>query len=124
MMDTALLRRMWWIKVPFKASFFAWSAALNKILTTNNHKKRHVIVVDRCCMCKKNGESVDNLHLHCDVAYAIWIAFFGRFGLFWVMPRCVVKFVCLLVDFRQSTECCCVEDDAYVPFMVFMERNE
>jgi hypothetical protein len=75
-------------------------------------------------MCKKNGESVDNLHHHCDVAYAIWIAFFCRFGLFWVMPRRVVKSVCLLMDFRQSTKCCCVEDGAYIPFMVFMERNE
>jgi len=41
-------------------------------------------------MCKRNGEFVDHLLLHCDVAYAIWIAFFSCFGLSWVMPRCVV----------------------------------
>jgi hypothetical protein len=35
-------------------------------------------------MCKANWESVDHLPLHCD-AYAIWIAFFNRFGLSWVM---------------------------------------
>jgi hypothetical protein len=47
-------------------------------------------VMDRCCMCKRNGESVDHLLLHCDVASAIWSAFFSRFGLSWVMPRRVV----------------------------------
>jgi hypothetical protein len=71
--------------------FFAWSVALDKIFTIDNLRKRHVIVVDRCCMCKRNEESVDHLLLHCDVAYSIWIAFFSRFGLFWVMPRHVVN---------------------------------
>jgi hypothetical protein len=37
------------------ATFFAWSAALGKILTMDNMRKQHVIVVDRCCMCKRNG---------------------------------------------------------------------
>jgi hypothetical protein len=41
-------------------------------------------------MCKRNGESADNLLLYCDVAYAIWIAFFNCFGLSCVIPRRVV----------------------------------
>jgi hypothetical protein len=32
-------------------------------------------MVDRCCMCKKNGESVDYLLLHFEVVYALWNAF-------------------------------------------------
>jgi hypothetical protein len=48
-----------------------WSEALGKILTMDNLQKQHVIVVDRCCMCKKNRESVDHLLLHCEVASAI-----------------------------------------------------
>jgi len=58
-----------------RAAFFAWSAVLSKILTIDNLRKRHIIAVDK---------SVDHLPLHCD-AYAIWIAFFNRFGLSWVM---------------------------------------
>jgi hypothetical protein len=30
---------------------------------------------------------MDHLLLHCEVAYALWSAFFGRFGLSWVMLR-------------------------------------
>jgi hypothetical protein len=43
-------------------------AALGKIPTMDNLKKSHVAIVDRCCLCKRNGESVDYLLLHCDVA--------------------------------------------------------
>jgi len=53
------------------AAFFAWSAALGKILTVDNFRKRHIIIVDRCCLCKRDGESVDHLLLHCDVAFAL-----------------------------------------------------
>jgi hypothetical protein len=64
-------------------------------------------------MCKKNGESVYYLLFHSDVAYTIWIDFFSHFSLSWVMPRHVVNMYA-----------CCMEDGAYIPFMVFMERNE
>jgi hypothetical protein len=79
--------RVWQTQAPTQAAFFAWLAALGKILTMNNLRKRHVILVDRCCMCKCNGESVNHLLLHCDVAYALWSALFTRFGLSWVIPR-------------------------------------
>ena len=42
-------------------------------------------------MCKKNGESVDHLLLHCVVAIVLCI-----FGLYWVMPRRVVDNIGLL----------------------------
>jgi hypothetical protein len=56
----------------------------------DNLQKQHVIVVDWCCLCKRNGESMDHLWLHCEVACAIWNVFFSRFGLSRVMPRRVV----------------------------------
>jgi hypothetical protein len=46
-----------------------------------------VIVTNRCCMCKRCEKTMDHLLLHCEVTYALWSAFFGRFGLTWVMPR-------------------------------------
>lgn len=59
-------------------AFFAWSAALGKILTMENLRKMHIILVDKCCMCKRNRESVDHLLLYCDTAYALWSTLFTR----------------------------------------------
>ena len=84
-------RKVLGIKAPLWAGFFAWSAVLGKILIMDNLGKGHVIVVDKCCMCKKSGDSMNHLLLHCDTAYAIWIAFFDCFGLSWVMLRHVVN---------------------------------
>jgi hypothetical protein len=53
--------RLWWL-------FFVWSSALDKILTHDNLHKRNVVVIEWCCMCKKNGEFIDYLLLHCEVA--------------------------------------------------------
>jgi hypothetical protein len=52
-------KSIWRTKVPLKVAFFAWTAAQGKILTLDNLRKKRVIVIDRCCMCKMNGESVD-----------------------------------------------------------------
>jgi hypothetical protein len=75
----------------FEGGFFCVVSALGKILTIDNLQKRHVILVDWCVMCKKNGESVAPLLLHCGIDCAIWIVFFKRFGLPWVMPTRVVN---------------------------------
>jgi hypothetical protein len=48
-------------------AFFVWIAALGKILTHDNLRRRDIVVVEWCVMCKKHGESVDQLFLHCDV---------------------------------------------------------
>jgi len=86
---------VWRTQAPSRAAFFAWSAALGKILTVDNLRKRHVIIVDRCCLCKRNGKLVDHLHLHCDVAFALWNSLFTRFRMSWVMPRRVIDlFAC------------------------------
>ena len=80
---------MWQTQAPPRAIFFVWSAALGKILTLDNLRKRNIIVLNRCCMCKRSEEIVDHLLLHCEVASALWYAIFSRFGLAWVMPRWV-----------------------------------
>jgi hypothetical protein len=57
--------------------------------------KRHIIIVDKCCFCKRDGEYVDHLLLHCDMTYALWTNIFNCFGMSWVMPRRVIDlFAC------------------------------
>jgi hypothetical protein len=83
-------KSVWRTQAPPKAAFFVWTAALGKILTQDNLRKRHVIVINRCCMCKKTEETVDHLLLHCDVVSVVWNSLFSCFGVSWVMPRRVI----------------------------------
>ena len=46
-----------YLKVPTKFSFFIWIAALRKIFTLDNLRRWKLVVVDWCCMCKRNGET-------------------------------------------------------------------
>jgi hypothetical protein len=83
-------KSVWWTQALSMVAFFAWLAALCKILTMDNLRKMHIIIVDRCCLCKRDGESVDHLLLHCDVASALWNHIFTRFGMSWVILKRVI----------------------------------
>jgi hypothetical protein len=82
---------IWKAKVPPRIAFFSWTAALGKLLTIDNLRKRHLIIVDWCCLCKSSGESVDHLLLHCSLAWELWSMVFGLFGVCWVMPGQVLQ---------------------------------
>ena len=88
--------------MPSKVVFFVWNTALGKILTTDNLRKRGCVVMNWCYMCKKNGESVNHLLLHCEVARALWAEIFQRVDLAWVMPMRVVD---LLGCWRKMQGC-------------------
>jgi hypothetical protein len=69
-------------KVPLRVGFFfPLISALGKIFISNNLRNKHDIVVDWCCMCKRDMESIDHLLLHCEVGCALWNAIFSSFGL-------------------------------------------
>jgi hypothetical protein len=83
-------KKVWRSRAPSKVNFFIWTVALGKILTTDNLRKRRLFVLDWCGMCKRDGESVDHLLLHCPIAQEFWDLAFSMFGLSWVMPRRVM----------------------------------
>ena len=66
------------------------TAALENILTIDNLRKRQILILDWCCMCKRNGESVDHLLIHCSIASDLWSMVFTLFGIHWVMAKKVV----------------------------------
>jgi hypothetical protein len=68
-----------------RVAFFSWTAMLGKILTIDALRKRGLIIVDWCCMCKQSGENVDHLLLHYKVAHEVWSMVFAFFGVQWVM---------------------------------------
>jgi hypothetical protein len=95
-------KSVWRTQAPPRAAFFVWTAALGKILTEDNLRKQHVIVINQCCMCKKIEETVDHLLLHCDVASVLWNSLFSRFGMSWVMPRRVIDLLACWWSFGRS----------------------
>jgi hypothetical protein len=45
-------KSIWRSKVLSRVAFFGWTASLGKILTHDNLRKRGIVVVEWCCMCK------------------------------------------------------------------------
>jgi hypothetical protein len=69
-----------------RVAFFVWLAALGKILTIDNLRKKNMVLINRCEMCKRDEETIDHLLLYCECTQVLWNAFFSRFGLTWAMP--------------------------------------
>ena len=49
--------------------------------------KKGQFLVNRCCLCCCDGESMDHILLHCKFSQALWCEVFAVFGIQWVMPR-------------------------------------
>ena len=73
--------------------FFNMDAVLGKVVTLDHLRKRHLIMVNRCC--KLDRETVNRLFLHCEIANELWYVIFSHFRLAWVMPSSVADlFAC------------------------------
>ena len=83
---------IWRTKVPKRVSFFLWTTANDGILTIDNLIKKGQFLVNRCCLCCCDRESVDHLLLHCKFSHALWCEVFVVFGIQWVIPRSVKYF--------------------------------
>ena len=70
---------VWKVKIPKWVAFFVWTAVHEQILTLDNLRLRRRILVNRCCMCHCNEETVDHL-LHCLVAHSLWVICFRSLG--------------------------------------------
>ena len=63
---------IWCIKVPKRVSFFLWIAARGGILTIDNLVKKNLPLVNWCCLCRYDEETVDHFLLYCKFARALW----------------------------------------------------
>ena len=99
-------KSIWGVKAPHHVSFFVSTAAWGKILTTKPLGRRGFTIMDWCCLCKCDGESVDNLLLHCGEVFRLWSFTFRSFGVFWriwlvkhssniwnLVPHCVMRII-------------------------------
>ena len=81
----------WKPKVPSRVAYFVWTVALGNILTVDNIWKQEILILDCYCMCKRNGELVDHLLIHCALASDLWFMIFILFGIHWAMPKMVME---------------------------------
>lgn len=93
------LQAIFFIKKKKRAIFFfyTWKTFRN-VLTMDNLMKLHIITTYWCSICRKSGEYVDHILLHCHIARVMWNDFFGKVWFAWVMYR---KFVDLFANWRN-----------------------
>lgn len=60
-------------------------------LTTDHMRKRVIIIMDWCCMCKSDGDSMGHLFLYCEVARDLQSLILCLFGVHWVMLRTILE---------------------------------
>jgi hypothetical protein len=84
-------KSIWKVKAPPRIAFFTWTAALGKILTIDNLRRRGLTLVNWCCLCKKSEETVNHLLIHCEFTSEIWHLVLILFGVSWVMPSNIVE---------------------------------
>ena len=82
-------KAIWGVHAPKRVSFFAWSASWGRILTADNLMLRGYHLVGWCCMCRWDGETINHLLIHCEMAGGLWSFVFRKFGILWVLPGCV-----------------------------------
>jgi hypothetical protein len=115
---------IWRTKALPGVAFFVWSIALGKILTLDSLRKKNMVFVNRCGMCKKDEESIDHLFLHCACAQFLWNAFFNRFGLAWVMPCGVVNLFVVLVVGGSLPKCRGLQNGSALYHVVSMVQTK
>jgi hypothetical protein len=106
-------------------AFFVWTVVLGKILTFDNTScKGNLIVINRCCLCKSYGETIDYLLLLCEIACSVWYAIFSCFWLSWVMPSSVMGlFACWWMGVRFQSAIVCKMVPLYLIWCLWLERN-
>lgn len=77
--------------MPSKINFFVWKAELGRILTNDNLRKHQLIVIYWYFMCKRAGETISHLLLHCLIVRELCSMLFTLFWVSWVMPKYVVE---------------------------------
>lgn len=91
-------KMIWRTKVPVKAAFLGWLAAIDACLTQNKLQRRGFSLSSRCYLSNSEEETVEHLFLHCRVSRQCWEHFLSITGISLVIPQKI----CNLLEIWQS----------------------
>ena len=119
-------KNVWKTLAPSKVNFFIWTPSLGKVLTIDNLRKRQLVLLDWCCMCKEDGESIDHLFLHCNAANELWQLVFSMFGIWWAMPYHVVDLLACWTGHTCKTSSAAIWGviPHCIMWVIWRERND
>ena len=72
-----------------RVSFFAWESSWNRVLTTDQLKRRGWNMPNRCFLCKEEEETNDHPFLFCNKASMLGNMIFSLFSVQWVLQSIV-----------------------------------
>jgi hypothetical protein len=79
-------KAIWKPKAPPRVAFFIWTTSLGKILTIDNLRKRNIVLVSWCCVCKAAGEIGSSAtSLLCGLLYSLCLGFIGQCLIEWLI---------------------------------------
>jgi hypothetical protein len=64
-------KSIWKVKAPPRIALFLWATTLGIILMVDNLRRREFQLINRCCLYKKDKETINHLLLHCEYAVDI-----------------------------------------------------
>lgn len=71
-----------------------WLAVVGKVSMAYNLRRRCLTdarILDIYVLCRKKGEKVNHLFLHCEVVAGIWSYFLARCGIAWCCLESIVE---------------------------------
>ena len=116
----------WGVKTSQRVSFFDLKVAQGKMLISYNLRRRGFSIVDWCCMCPCNGESVNYCLINCGRAHQSWSFALRSFRVAWVMPKRVIDHWSFdrMEKLTGETSVHYVELNTFMFYMVYMEGEE
>ena len=86
-----VFKDLWKLKIPAKASIFAWRLIRDRLPTKSNLRRRQVDISDSMCpLCRNKEEDASHLFFYCSKTQPLWwesLSWIGTLGAFPIIPR-------------------------------------
>ncbi|XP_022865490.1 uncharacterized protein LOC111385340 [Olea europaea var. sylvestris] len=80
-------KMVWQSKLPPRVAFLLWTDMRGQVSTVDNLRRKGFYVTEWCYMCKKDGETINHLFIHCDGVRWLWDSILASQSMNWVLLR-------------------------------------